>query len=552
MIRFLFIILWMCVGSVANAQYKDGHFSGVTSLKKFHDSPIDSALVIRASCLYSANQARDLGLPTILPDWFKYQEDQKRTHYIPMYEAWRFTLEKCPEQYNLYRDGIDFFHNMIMWSNEPKVKQEFYDSLMAVYDLQLKNLDLINANVHKLSLRSSAASIKLKRVDEWHLYSPECPKVDSLRNAQLYEHYLPIIEELLADTAVHGDLRTYDLAQFFFYSTTNYVSEYNAAAAGNAGEAKKTAARRAFEEKQSAAANEYREYVASLGIPQKYNPNDEAIKEKIRLRTEARERYDSIRNAEHVKMDSIILSANADFATLQREIKQKVMDHYNFIKDIVNQQKAHLGADFKADSTMTEEEHDALIEQAIAEVGKPYDELLTTCQSYLAQVGINMSESSLMDLDMQYYEDLPNHKDDIQWLSRLKMTCEATLDFDPDDAFYKEVVKYFDHAYEEYEKKAEVHGEGQKVVARQETTKYWTMAISTARGQRASTRSGIEHLLLAAYYCDMAAREDPGHASTYRKYATSIRNGVKGEAFMAGVRSGQTLTVNGVTFTARF
>ena len=76
--------------------------------------------------------------------------------------------------------------------------------------------------------------------------------------------------------------------------------------------------------------------------------------------------------------------------------------------------------------------------------------------------------------------------------------------------------------------------------------------VAFSQGRSGMDNSTFNSGLLCIYYLNQAIRTDPGHATTYMKMRAWVSKGIKAEAFYRNVTSGQTVTVNGVTFTVTF
>ena len=146
------------------------------------------------------------------------------------------------------------------------------------------------------------------------------------------------------------------------------------------------------------------------------------------------------------------------------------------------------------------------------------------------------------------------------WLYRLKTTCENTIDFSPDNiyySFYEDVERLYDEALAKTKQSTTVT---QKQIQKYEGNPYFakaqplynTMIRFSRSGRTSMDNSTFYSGLLCIYYLNQAGRTDPGNAAKYNKMKTWVRKGVSQEAFFKGVKRGQTVTVNGVTFPASF
>lgn len=527
------------------------HFFGYSQLVSCKTAA-DSTLLKRQSDLYSGKRSDNK---------LFYLWVEKPHEYFPaLYEAWNYCVTHSPEQYNFYKDGQEMLQYMLQSSTTEADSLKYLDMKMKLYDLRAANIDSINAYVKNVKNKSSKVAIQMRQINEWDLFYVK-KNSDSLHAEKLYEKYLPVIsslnEALARGEDAGGDLQPSDLNRFFYTSGSHYAHVYYIA---NNAEGRKSLEDAAIAEYNDSVDQQKKLLAAfkdSLNIPDlktldRRNPEQvKEYNEKMTLYKEEVAKLNEYIAKQQVRLKNKRSEISSSSNEAVNAVKKVIIDQYEMIKDIVDRQKQSLAKDFEIDPSLSEEEAQAKVDAAIAEICAPYDNLIEYCQQTLEGLRINLGESSLMDLDTKYYDQLASHKDSLQWLNRLRLTCESTIDFDPNDPFYLEVTKYFDACYEQYLKRQSDGQGGQKAAVVQAVNKSYSQgtaawrAMGSARGNEAK----LKLALLACYYFDKAAREDPGNAGKYRKHSSDLRRMAKSEAFMAGIKNGQSLTVNGVTFT---
>ena len=236
--------------------------------------------------------------------------------------------------------------------------------------------------------------------------------------------------------------------------------------------------------------------------------------------------------------------------------KVVLLDEYNFMKDFCDSQIQDIGRDYVDSLSMDGSDSlDVVQEKVVA----PYKRLMTLCDDNMRAFNINVSVQTLAAAANLYDMELESHKDSLVWLARVMRDCESAMDFDPDNmyySFYEDVERYYTAALE----KARDNNNARTYRrSREGGNEFYMKArplynkiVAFSQGRLGMDNSTFNSGLLCIYYLNQAIRTDPGHATTYMKMRAWISKGIKAEAFYRNVTSGQTVTVNGVTFTVTF
>lgn len=246
----------------------------------------------------------------------------------------------------------------------------------------------------------------------------------------------------------------------------------------------------------------------------------------------------------HLQNDSVNKKIRAD-------AKNVLLTEYNFMRDFCDRQVQDLGADYV--DTLSVDGTDSL-DVVLRNVVAPYKDLMAFCDQNMQGAGISVAIQTLEDAWAEYTNDLNSHKDSLAWLNRIKVLCESTIDFSPDNEyyfFYEQVDKLRSAALEKAMANAK-DAATQRQMKKYETNEYETRAraaMNSLRGRRMDPTTA-KTIALVIYYLNRAIATNPGRASVYQSWKNSYINqaGFRGELMMAGVMEGQTITVNGVTF----
>ena len=234
--------------------------------------------------------------------------------------------------------------------------------------------------------------------------------------------------------------------------------------------------------------------------------------------------------------------------------KVVLLDEYNFLKDFCDRQIQEIGKDYV--DTLSVEGSDSL-DVVQEKVVAPYKSLMQFCDENMTAFKIKVSVQTLSQAVNLYDPEFDSHKTDRVWLERVIRDCENTIDFDPDNIYYSSYQDYL-AAYEKLKDTPDpkTPGSTPKPKENEWYTKarpHYNKVVAFAQSGKANMDNATFNSGLYCIYClNQAIRTDPGHAEKYQKLKSWVSKGVRTEAFYRNVRSGQSVTVNGVTFTATF
>ena len=453
-----------------------------------HLSKVDSALLRRNSVLYSAKTAYGTETDKGLTVFPKWTKDKER-YYPVMREAWLYCLRQEPYQLRLYKDGALFYQWMIGEARDSAQRAEYCGEMMALYDRQIEHLDSINAHVKRISDRASRGNVMIRKAIAYEYYVLGPAKEgEEYYSARRKRVMYPMYRE-----AVEVMKETFDEG------------------ADNGGDVDVTGLKNYFR-------------YAYLNFYDNFNA--------------------------HLSNDSIDKQCRA-------EARARILEEYNFLKDFCERQIRDLGADYVDSLSVEGTDSLEVVQRAMA----PYRDLMAFCDEDMKGSGLNVAVQTLEDAWDFFTNDLESHKDSLAWLYRLKSTCENTVDFSPENEyydFYEKVEAYYAEAL----KRAQERGGAstRTTVAKYGGNPWYAKAMPLYNAVVAFSRSGRSNMdngtfqsgLLCIYYLSQAVRTDPGNAAKYNRMKAWVGKGVSTEAFYRNVKRGQTVTVNGVTFTASF
>lgn len=110
-----------------------------------------------------------------------YREELKSKNYEGAYEQWLTVFNKAPlAQVRTYTDGAVILQNLIYNSTDEAKKKEYFDVLMKVYDQRLANLDDLNSFSTEKS-RTTSGNILTRKASDYYRYAPN--SADKLETA---------------------------------------------------------------------------------------------------------------------------------------------------------------------------------------------------------------------------------------------------------------------------------------------------------------------------------------------------------------------------------
>lgn len=492
-------------------------------------NPKDSLLVLRNSEYYSAAHVNELGFETIYNKWVQDNESKKK-YYPLMYSAWKLCIDKCPEQLNLYLDGMNLHRWMIQACEKDEEKEKYLEELMNIWDMRAENAELINANVRKKSLQTSSNSIRMNKINEWRLYSPYAPKNTDSMYVACYDMYLPIMNDIKAEIdsgrVAGNDLNTSQLLEFFNASFSNYANKVNSIGDSPEDEEyKKQFAE--YQKKIQAARSEYDRFVDSLKVPDRKSIKTQA-------QADVYNRKSQEKSQAAIKYNETVKQLNDWIAPLKEGYEQRhsearkehaatILGHFQMIKSI-------------ADNVTTNADDDSVKTQ--------FNELIAFCQSLLRNnAHLDDDASTIEKIIIAYGDSIKAHSKDYAWLNNMVSKFTYATDFDPTDPDYVYVKKMRDEAYAEMKAK-QAERPAAVTVAKQSTKNYGQLANNAFNQGRSS--KDAKYFVLAYHYYNKALKDNPGN-SNYKTWREQCVRFIRSDGFFQGLKKGQMISFQGQT-----
>ncbi len=105
-----------------------------------------------------------------------YRDAFKTNNFAEAIEPWEFVFTKAPlAQIRVYTDGAWIFENLISKETDAAKKKEYFDKLMNIYDQRLKNLDALNSFATPKTT-STKGNIICRKAYDYYYY---CPQMDN-------------------------------------------------------------------------------------------------------------------------------------------------------------------------------------------------------------------------------------------------------------------------------------------------------------------------------------------------------------------------------------
>lgn len=518
-IAYVLCLMAFSIGTNAQSMFKGAN------VQQLAGHPEDSLLILRASEYYSAAHKNELGMDDVYNRWTK----EPHKYYPMMFEAWKYCVDNCPEQLNLYLDGIDLHRWMISQSTNSEDSTRYYSALMDVWDERAHHVDLINKTVTKKSLVSSYNSIRMSKVYDWISFGSDRPTDNDSLYVLLFDQFEPIVDDFIESInngeSNGSDLSADQLWTFFNSVYTKWKVEYNKSATSGDPE---------FQN----AAEKYNHLVDSARtIRDSYkDAADKAIAAFNRNKTNAslQAKAQEAINARN--------KANADYNTFVAQQNE----WYRPIKEAHDTKMGHQSLEISSILTNNYDKLKRIVDKINSElesdtIDNSYTAMIDRCQEWIDAYGNGIATRKTMDqLFMEYMDSIDAHKDNFRWLDELVVKYKYTSDFDSNDADYQQVVAYRDVAYKK------VVEEGAKVKTGSITggpTKkgIYTKAYSAA--QKAERKR--EYLLLCLHYCNKAIEENDEVAKAKELKSQCLKN-IKIWAFESSRKSGEYVTVEGM------
>lgn len=123
-----------------------------------------------------------------------YQEAFKEQNWADAIEPWEFVFNKAPlSMIRVYTDGAWMFEQLIQKETDAEKKKEYFDKLMAIYDKRLANLDALNSFATPKTTSTKGNIICRKAYDYYNF----CP---AMKNEEAYKMFKEGIQDMGPNT----------------------------------------------------------------------------------------------------------------------------------------------------------------------------------------------------------------------------------------------------------------------------------------------------------------------------------------------------------------
>lgn len=120
-----------------------------------------------------------------------YQSAYKAQNYKEALEPWEFVFKHAPlAQIRVYTDGAWMLENLIQQEQDPELKKEYFNKLMKVYDQRYKHLSALNSFASEKTT-SSKGNICCRKAYDYYYFCPE-----NMDNERAYKLFKKGIEDL--------------------------------------------------------------------------------------------------------------------------------------------------------------------------------------------------------------------------------------------------------------------------------------------------------------------------------------------------------------------
>ncbi len=117
----------------------------------------------------------------VINNFSLYREAFKEKNYKEAYEYWKLVLEKAPlAQIRIYQDGAVICENLLMQETDPAKKEEIFNTLMNMHDLRIKNLDDLNSFATKTTL-TTRGNILCRKAYDYYCFAPKKDNEEAYR-----------------------------------------------------------------------------------------------------------------------------------------------------------------------------------------------------------------------------------------------------------------------------------------------------------------------------------------------------------------------------------
>lgn len=523
------LLLLTAQNSFVLAQQNNDRFRGV-DFRDLHLSPVDSAVLRINSTWYSGwNQYGPVSSSneTFYNKWTK----EKEKYYPIMKEAWKYCIDHQPYQVNLYKDGV----LLNLWMFQVTKDTTYFNEMMKVYDLRISNIDSLNAHVRRVSDRSSVGGIMMQKARDYAKFVIGEDQVYSDAHAiEMFTSAAKVVRKDFEDgKKIGGDFDHGGLEYYLGFAINDYI-------------------------KIKQDPNN------QIQIPGRKKIDGLVDTAAIR-RLHPRISSEQLENLQ--KHNQMVDSLERERDNLLDNPIKEVQDRYKFIKNVRDIQVNEIYKDYK--DTLSTDGTDS-VDVFLQKVIYPYEQMLQRCEYNLDMARINFNIQQLIDVETKYADEVVKHKQNLQeiekmtnanssklkrleeelkWASELIEVCKKTNDFDSDNlsyGFYEEVDDFYDKVLDIYDnipKPSRPHDDNVNYTI---AKKYHNKAHAISAR---ITSDNAKYYALAIFYYNEAIRIDPANANKYKKSKNPLTGkAFKSEMFFAGIKEGQTLTVDGVTF----
>lgn len=123
-----------------------------------------------------------------------YREEFKSQNYAEAVAPWEFVFTKAPlAQIRVYTDGAWMFETLISKETDAAKKTEYFNKLMNIYDVREKNLDALNSFATPKT-KSTLGNIRCRKAYDYFTY---CPTMD---NETAYKMFKSGIDDMGPNT----------------------------------------------------------------------------------------------------------------------------------------------------------------------------------------------------------------------------------------------------------------------------------------------------------------------------------------------------------------
>lgn len=123
-----------------------------------------------------------------------YQDAFKRQSYVEAIEPWEFVFQKAPlSMVRVYTDGAWMFETLVQKETDAEKKNEYFNKLMNIYDQRLKHLDALNSFATPKTTSTKGNIICRKAYDYYYF----CP---NMNNNEAYKMFKEGIDDMGPNT----------------------------------------------------------------------------------------------------------------------------------------------------------------------------------------------------------------------------------------------------------------------------------------------------------------------------------------------------------------